>query len=117
MNDSSSLPRAAMLIIAVVQGILLFALYRAFGTDFWPSDDPLWSYPLWTLATAVPLLLLLSLNHGNERRVVRLVAGWAAVLALLAIYTGWQAEPFSEFPVGSLTFIFFASMTLACFKA
>ena len=106
-----------MLIIAVVQGILLFALYRAFDTDFWPSDDPLWSYPLWTLAIAVPLLLLLSLNHGNERRVIQLVAGWAAVLALLAIYTGWQAEPFEEFPVGSLTFVFCASMTLACFKA
>lgn len=106
-----------MLIIAIVQGILLFALYRAFDTDFWPSDDPLWSYPLWTLAIAVPLLLLLSLNHGNERRVVQLVAGWAAVLALLAIYTGWQAEPFEEFPVGSLTFVFCASMTLACFKA
>ena len=106
-----------MLIIAVVQGILLFALYRAFDTDFWPSDDPLWSYPLWTLATAVPLLLLLSLNHGNERRVVQLVAGWAAVLTLLAIYTGWQAEPFEEFSVGSLTFVFCASMTLACFKA
>ena len=106
-----------MLIIAVVQGILLFALYRAFDTDLWPSDDPLWSYPLWTLAIAVPLLLLLSLNHGNERRVVQLVAGWAAVLALLAIYTGWQAEPFGEFPVGSLTFVFCASMTLACFKA
>ena len=117
MNDSSSLPRVAMLIIAVVQGIVLFALYRAFDTDFWPSEDPLWSYPLWTLATAVPLLLLLSLNHGNERRVVQLVAGWAAVLALLAIYTGWQAEPFEEFPVGSLTFVFCASMTLACFKA
>jgi uncharacterized protein DUF4153 len=117
MNDSSSLPRVAMLIIAVVQGIVLFALYRAFDTDFWPSEDPLWSYPLWTLATAVPLLLLLSLNHGNERRVVQLVAGWAAVLALLAIYTGWQAEPFEEFPVGSLTFVFSASMTLACFKA
>ena len=117
MNDSSSLPRVAMLIIAVVQGILLFALYRAFDTDFWPSDDPLWSYPLWALAIAVPLLLLLSLNHGNERRVVQLVAGWAAVLALLAIYTGWQAEPFEEFPVGSLTFVFCASMTLACFKA
>ncbi len=117
MNDSSSLPRVAMLIIAVVQGILLFALYRAFDTDYWPSKDPLWSYPLWTLATAVPLLLLLSLNHGNERRVVQLVGGSAALLALLAVYTGWQAEPFDEFPVVSLTFVFFSSMTLACFKA
>ena len=106
-----------MLIIAVVQGILLFALYRAFDTDYWPSKDPLWSFPLWTLATAVPLFVLLSLERGNVRRVGRLVAGSAAVLTLLAVYTGWQAEPFDEFPVGSLTFVFCSSMTLACFKA
>ena len=116
MNDSS-LPRAAMLIIAVVQGILLFALYRAFDTDFWPSKSPLWSYPLWTLATAVPLLLLLSISRDNFLRVSQLVAGLAAVLALLAIYTGWQAEPFDEFPVYSLSFAFCFSITLACFKA
>jgi hypothetical protein len=32
MSDSSSLPRVSILIIAVVQGVLLFALYRAFDT-------------------------------------------------------------------------------------
>lgn len=106
-----------MLVIAVVQGILLFALYRAFDTNYWPSESPVWSYPLWTLAVAVPLLLLLSLNHGNERRVGQLVAGSAVVLALLAVYTGWQAEPFDEFPLWSLSFAFAASITLACFKA
>jgi len=106
-----------MLIIAVVQGIMLFALYRAFDTNSWPSESPLWSYPLWTLAVAVPLLLLLSLSRGNERRVGQLVAGSAAVLALLAIYTGWQAEPFDAFPVFDLSFAFSISMTLACFKA
>jgi Domain of unknown function (DUF4153) len=116
MSDSS-LPRAAMLTIAVVQGILLFALYRAFDTNSWPSESPLWSYPLWTLAVAVPLLLLLSISHGNERRVGQLVAGSAAVLVLLAIYTGWQAEPFDAFPVFDLSFAFTSSMTLACFKA
>ncbi len=115
--SESSLPRAAMLVIAVVQGLLLFALYRAFDTNLWPSESPLWSYPLWTLAVAVPLLLLLSLSHGNERRVGELVAGLAAALALLAIYTGWQAEPFGEFPVFDLSFAFCSSITLACFKA
>ncbi len=117
MNDSSSLPRGSMLIIAVVQGILLFALYRAFDTDFWPSKSPLWSYPLWTLAIAVPLLLLLSLKRDNVKRVSQLVAGLAAVLALLAIYTGWQAEPFGEFSLFSLSCAFILSITLACFKA
>ena len=57
MNDSS-LPRAAILIIAVVQGILMFALCQAFDTHFWPSESTLWSYPLLTLVIVVPLLLL-----------------------------------------------------------
>lgn len=117
MNESPSLPRTAMLIIAVAQGLALFALYRAFDTNVWPSESPLWSYPLWTLAAAVPLLLLLSLKRGNEKRVTRLVAGLAAVLALLAFYTGWQAEPFDAFPLFSLSFAFTCSITLACFKA
>lgn len=116
MNDSS-LPRVAMLIIAVVQGILLFGLYRAFDTGLWPSQSPLWSYPLWTLVTAVPLLLLLSLQRDNIRNVSRLAAGSAAVLAVLAIYTGWQAEPFGEFALFSLSAAFSLSITLACFKA
>ena len=75
MNDSS-LPRAAILIIAVVQGILLFALYRAFDTHFWPSESPLWSYPLLTLVIVVPLLLLLSLKKGNGHRISRLIAAF-----------------------------------------
>ena len=117
MNDSSSLPRVAMLTIAVVQGLLLFALYRAFDTDIWPSESPLWSYPLWTLVVALPLLLLLSLDRDNAHRVSKMVAVSGAVLALLAIYTGWQAEPFGEFPVYGLSFAFICSVTLACFKA
>lgn len=106
-----------MLVIAVVQGLLLFALYRAFETDSWPSESPLWSYPLWTLAATVPLLLLLSIERSNVGSVVKQVAALGAVLALLAVYTGWQAEPFDEFPVFSLSFAFSASISLACFKA
>ena len=117
MNESPSLPRVSILIIAVVQGVLLFALYRAFDTNSWPSESPLWSFPSWTLTVAVPLLLVLSLDRGNAARVGKMVAGLAAVLALLAIYTGWQAEPFNEFPLFSLSFAFLCSVTLACFKA
>lgn len=117
MNDSSSLPRRSMLIIAVAQGVLLFALYRAFDTNVWPSESPLWSFPLWTLAVAIPLLLLLSLDRGNAQRVSKMVAGLAVILTLLAIYMGWQAEPFGEFALFGLSFAFICSVTLACFKA
>jgi hypothetical protein len=117
MSDSTSLPKAAMLSIAVGQGLLLFALYKAFDAHVWPSESPLWWYPLWTLVVAIPILLLLSLECGNERRVVSMSAGFGAVLAVLAIYTGWQAQPFGEFPVFSLSAAFGLSIAIACFKA
>jgi hypothetical protein len=115
--DSKVLPRALMLSIAVAQGLLLFALYKAFDANVWPSESPLWSYPLWSLAIAVPVLLLLSLERGIERRVFLLTGGFAVILAVLALYTGRQAEPFDEFPVSSLSAAFGCSIAIACFKA
>lgn len=117
MTDTSSLPRKLMLLIAVGQGIALLLLYNATESGSWPSESPLWSYPLWTLALAVPVLLLLSLERGNELRVARLVGIFAVVLALVAIYIGFQARPFDEFPVANLTGIFACTIALACFKA
>jgi len=49
--------------------------------------------------------------------VAKYVAGFAAILALLAVYTGWQAEPFGKFPVSSLSMTFAFGIGLACFKA
>jgi hypothetical protein len=106
-----------MLGIAFLQGICLLALYRAAETDSWPSHSPLWAYPLWTLAIVVPLLLLLSINRRKYVSAATLVAGFGAVLTLLAVYTGWQARPYDAFPVESMTFIFLFSIGLACFKA
>ena len=117
MNNSSPLPKIQMLVISAIQGVLLYALYRAFDNNTWPSESPLWSSPLWTIAAAVPVLLLLSLTRSNTITVAKHVAGFAAILTLLAVYTGWQAEPFGEFPVSSLSFAFILSIGLACFKA
>jgi hypothetical protein len=111
------LPKTPMLVIAFLQGIFLYLLYRAFDQDLWPSESPLWSYPLFTVVLAVPVLLLLSIDRNNAVAVYRQAGILGGVLALLAIYTGWQAEPFGEFPVYSLSFAFGASITLACFKA
>jgi hypothetical protein len=116
MRESPPLPKVTMLVIAFLQGISLYALYRAFDENTWPSESPLWSYPLWTVVLAVPLLLLLSIDRKNTVSVYKQVGIFGGVLALLAIYTGWQAEPFKEFPVYSLSFAFGLSITLACFK-
>ena len=46
-----------------------------------------------------------------------MTAGFATVLAGLALYVGWQAEPYDEIRTGSLIFTFAASIALATFKA
>jgi len=117
MRESPPLPKIPMLAIAFVQGIALYLLYRAFDQELWPSESPLWSYPLFTVALAVPLLLLLSMDRDNLVSVFKQVGIFGSVLALLAIYTGWQAEPFKAFSVSSLSFAFGISIALACFKA
>ena len=115
--NTSSLPRAWLLGIAFLQGLCLLVLYRSVESGFWPSESPVWAFPLWTLAVAVPLLLLLSITRDNVAAVAKYVAGFAVVLALLAVYTGWQARPFGEFPIGSLAGVFAITMGLASFKA
>ena len=117
MHKAPALQKIPMLAIAFTQGVALYLLYRAFDNNTWPSESPLWSYPLLTLTTAVPLLLLLSMDRDNLASVFRQVGIFGGVLALLAIYTGWQAEPFDAFPVYSLSFAFALSIALACFKA
>ena len=116
MNDNS-LPRVWLLGVALMQGLCLLVLYRSAESGFWPSESPAWAFPLWTLAIAVPLLLLLSTTRKNVAAVARYVGGFAVLLSLLAVYTGWQGTPFGEFPIGSLAGVFAVTIGLACFKA
>ena len=115
--NRNSLPRLPMLGIAFVQGLCLLVLYRSVESGFWPHESPVWAYPLWTLAIVVPLLLLLSIDRDNYVSVAKHVAAFGVVLALLAFYTGWQAEPFGEFPIDSMTAAFVITIGLASFKA
>lgn len=117
MMNQNSLPRLPMLGIAFLQGLCLLVLYRSVESDFWPSESPVWAYPLWTLAIAVPLLLLLTIDRGNYVSAAKHVGAFGALLALLAFYTGWQAEPFREFPIENMTVAFVVTIGLASFKA
>lgn len=117
MTDAPVLPRKLLLAISVLQGLALLYLYRSVDSGFWPHESPVWAYPLWTLVIAVPILLLLSLQRGNEIRTTKNVGLFAIGLTLVAIYIGSQARPYGEFPLTELTAIFVCTMTLACFKA
>jgi len=79
------MPRPQLLGIALVQGLALLALYRATVNGLWPSETPLWSFPLWTLALVLPVVALLTLEHGNARRVALASAAFA-VGALVGVF-------------------------------
>ena len=117
MSEPREMPARILLSVSLLQGICLFTLYRSEDVGFWPSESPMWSYPLWTLAIIVPLMLLLSLTRSNLVAATKYVTGYGALLALLAAYTGRQAEPFDEFPLHSLTFAFVVTVAIASFKA
>ncbi len=106
-----------MLVISLAQGMALFLLWRAGSNEAWPSQVPLLNFPLWTLAVALPLSLLLGLESDNQRRTLAIAGGFCAVLSLLAAYIGWQATPWGEFPVESILAAYILPLILACFLA
>ncbi len=109
-------PLPVVLLISLAQGLALLALWRALEGGAWPSRQPVFNFPLWTIAVAAPALLLLGLEGRRQSRALALVAGFCALLALLAAYTGWQATPRHAFPV-TLALAFSASLLVACFMA
>ncbi len=117
MPESRELPRILLITIGVVQGIMLYFLYYAYSIDAWPSESPLWSYPLWTVAVVSPILLLLTLENENQSKTMKYILGYSVVLALVALYTGSQALPYGEFQLSSMNWIFALSIALASFKA
>ena len=110
-------PRNLMLLIALAQGIALLLLWRALTNETWPAQQPAVNFPLWTLAIVLPALLLLSLESGRAVRTVSRVGLFCVALVLPAVYIGWQASPFGEFPIASLLFVYIVTMGVACFKA
>ena len=98
----AQLPRKLMLAVLFTQGLALFLLSRAHASEVWPSLSPAVHFPLWTLVLAWPTLLLLVVGQENLERSFKATGTFAAVLALLGTYVGWQATPHDAFPTDSL---------------
>lgn len=117
MSSTPEHPTRLLLGVSLAQGLSLYLLYASVEAQRWPSKAPVYSYPLWTLAVLAPLLLLLSATRANLVATAKNTAAFCVVLTLLAVYTGWQARPFGEFPVYSLTFVYMVTVSIASFKA
>ena len=115
-RDSLPLPRNLMVVVALAQGLVLLLLWRALTNEAWPSQTPALNLPLWTLAVTGPTLFLLTVEAGNLKRTGLFVTGFSAMLAVLAVYVGWQASPIDAFPTDSLIAVFVLTTLVACFK-
>ncbi|HEX7114713.1 MAG TPA: hypothetical protein VF193_06245 [Steroidobacter sp.] len=75
-----------ILIAAVVQGGLLYALHLSIDRDFWPATSPGVVGGLYAIAVFVPLTLQLLAAHARERVLWILLAA----LAVAYFYFGWH---------------------------
>jgi len=112
---STSTARAPLKItlgIALAQGAALYLLTLAQINGAWPSGDPVWNLPLWTLAVAWPVLLHLSIDAANARRTIAGASLFASMLVAVAVYTGWQMSPRGAFPSESSGAVFLNTSTV-----
>ncbi|MFL6675447.1 MAG: DUF4153 domain-containing protein [Massilia sp.] len=82
----------ARLTAGLVQGLLLYLLYRADQERTWPATEPLWFAPLVMSALLVPVILAGSLGHMNRRQLLIWVCTSAAIIAALAAYDIWRVS-------------------------
>ncbi|MEM1404334.1 MAG: DUF4153 domain-containing protein [Pseudomonadota bacterium] len=109
-------PTRALLWVSLLQGACLYFLYGSAEAQRWPATDPIWFFLLTTLVIVAPLMLLLSATRENWRGVTRDTVIASAVLALLAVYVGSQAEPFPKLSLGNLIGVYVITTAIAAFK-
>jgi len=93
---SPDLPRpgiaATRIGIGLLQGLLLYLLYRA-GTDMaWPATVPRLFIPLLGVAVIAPVVAISGLGQLTRRQLLLWTAAVAAVVASLAFYDVWRME-------------------------
>lgn len=78
--------RYTLVILAVLQGWLLYALHLALEHQSWPATDPRWLKALYTVVIALPGFFYLALARHYDRR--NLYA--ALLLGPLLFWLGWH---------------------------
>lgn len=84
-QDHSRLSWSALL-LALMQGLALFALHRAAQNNVWPASLPPLFAPLWLLLLVLPATLQLFWPYQRERALWR----WLALAAVLLALIGWH---------------------------
>jgi hypothetical protein len=87
-----AIPRVAAwrILIGLLQGVLLYAVYRAVQQQALPATEPLLFAPLALAGLLVPPILISSLGHMAPRQLLLWGAVSVLVLAGLGCYDAWR---------------------------
>ena len=75
----------------LVQGVLLYLLYRAATINMWPATQPFLFMPLFMLVLLLPVVFISSVGHMTSRNVARWTAAAGVVLVVLALHEAWRS--------------------------
>ncbi|WP_043319893.1 DUF4153 domain-containing protein [Microbulbifer sp. HZ11] len=85
------LPEKRLIVVAALcQGFALYALKFFDAVNHW---SPVWQFLCYTVAIAMPPLVIVTVKPRLARGYWWVIAGYSAVLALLASYRGYQCTP------------------------
>jgi hypothetical protein len=90
--DSPHTPRFRLL-LGLLQGAALYALYQSHDLKVWPATEPLWFAPLLMLAVLLPLLGGSAWGRLSARAWWHWLAVALGVVAALAVYDLWRMGP------------------------
>jgi Domain of unknown function (DUF4153) len=107
-----------VLVIAVVQGWLLYGLHYSLENKTWPSTDNSWLLALYAIVVFVPVALEIFAARLRERLTWMLAAAIAVIAGALGAYTGGIADAPNPERFGfSLLFALYGALFVAWFIA
>ena len=117
LSDNNSFSSRLLVMISTLQGGLLLGLYRLEEHKVWSDGTDVYSLPLWAAVLVYPLMLLLALEKGNVRSLLKYIGGFTLLVMLLAAYLGSQLPPDESDQGRALIWAFSFAMVIATFKA
>ena len=115
MSLPSHLPKLLMLATAGLQGLGVSLLYRSFDEGLWPSQSPMWFYPMISLVLLLPTGFLLTVEQARVRSALLRVGAYGIIVGLLGAYIGYQAMPFGAVRIDGLSATYAITLGIASF--
>ena len=112
-----TIPKQLILIISLLQGFLLLALYKAVEHQVWPHGDSVSLIISYSLSIILPLMAMLALWSDNHRDLVKWLLVFGGGVTLVAAYIGYQMKPEGLLNTGAMITSFAITIGIASFKA